>query len=555
MNSMNRKRTQGITLIEALIALAVLAFGLLGIAKLHSELMHSTAVSKARTEAVQLAEAKIEEMRNLVLSEQHKELNPDNDCVVRSDTYTGVNALFNWETRVCGDTPYRIEAGVSWQDARGNNETVELASELGWASRALSARLAGAGGAGASGIQGPSGAARRGGTIGENAITVSSRADDGTEIRYNDETGEIQLVKDGVALLTITATDSDGNPPNSYPFDQSFSTIDGRIYAHKNMDGRLDPDLLRIEASAGAFCTIFDKGSPGDKPFKYRCYMGEGWRGGIGVTRLDSQGLQERVCVGDPAKNKTTDHRYSRHATVDITRRYEGYLNDNQIVGIGQFDIVDGAIQYQPVALGTGGDRHHFLLTRITGSQGGGQGGNTDETALETSCATDMAGSSFSGNNGRWHCFTPTCPDGYAGGVAPQTIVSGVITTTIGGEPRADGFTLVITENGSPIWNYACEVSDDQYECTIPLGGVPGAGVWDGYFEPLKTPEGAEITNLSATQNTGQDDEENITGLNREGARVGLEPDDEGNDRARVRFENIAIGQPGLRVDFNIEVR
>jgi Tfp pilus assembly protein PilV len=98
MNTQTGTRNRGFTLLDALIALAVLAFGLLAIAKLHSDLLsQAPRVSKARTEAVQLAETRIEEMRNLVQRVQFDQLAPGNTLTRCGSTryVPGINANFH----------------------------------------------------------------------------------------------------------------------------------------------------------------------------------------------------------------------------------------------------------------------------------------------------------------------------------------------------------------------------------------------------------------------------------------------------------------------------
>ena len=56
-------RQSGFTLLEALIALLTTAFGMLAIAGLHTELSRGSDVAKQRSEAVRLAQKKIEELR------------------------------------------------------------------------------------------------------------------------------------------------------------------------------------------------------------------------------------------------------------------------------------------------------------------------------------------------------------------------------------------------------------------------------------------------------------------------------------------------------------
>ena len=66
-NTHTPARMHGFLLLEALLAVVIISFGLLAIAGLFTKLMSGTGISKARSEAVALAEQKQEELRNTVL--------------------------------------------------------------------------------------------------------------------------------------------------------------------------------------------------------------------------------------------------------------------------------------------------------------------------------------------------------------------------------------------------------------------------------------------------------------------------------------------------------
>jgi len=57
------RRTRGVSLIEALVALAVMAFGLLGVVGMQATLRFNSDVSKQRSEAVRMAQEKVEDLR------------------------------------------------------------------------------------------------------------------------------------------------------------------------------------------------------------------------------------------------------------------------------------------------------------------------------------------------------------------------------------------------------------------------------------------------------------------------------------------------------------
>ena len=58
------QRQSGFTLIEALIALVVLSLGLFGLMQIQTRVMTETGDSKTRTAAVNIAQEKLEELRN-----------------------------------------------------------------------------------------------------------------------------------------------------------------------------------------------------------------------------------------------------------------------------------------------------------------------------------------------------------------------------------------------------------------------------------------------------------------------------------------------------------
>lgn len=59
-----RARSRGVSLIEAVVALAVMGFGMLGIAAMQSSLRQNSDIARQRAEAARLASEAIEAMRS-----------------------------------------------------------------------------------------------------------------------------------------------------------------------------------------------------------------------------------------------------------------------------------------------------------------------------------------------------------------------------------------------------------------------------------------------------------------------------------------------------------
>lgn len=120
----DRAAAAGFTLIEALIALAVLSIGLLAIAGLHVALSRNADVARQRTEAVQLAESKLEELRGFEQVAPAAGKTSYADLAGGSDTPPiASNTRFERRWVVQGDASdayRRIEVDVAWTDRSGD---------------------------------------------------------------------------------------------------------------------------------------------------------------------------------------------------------------------------------------------------------------------------------------------------------------------------------------------------------------------------------------------------------------------------------------------------
>jgi hypothetical protein len=336
------RRVRGISLFESLGALAILAFGLLGTAKLLSELTYSSGVTQARAEAVRIAATRIEEMRNLVLFEQFAGLE-DSALEV-----TGQSAQFLWTAGVtdAAGTRRRLQTRVAWTDARGLPQQVALDSDIAWASPVRSALLVGGG---LTARPDPRGDARRGRRdegYGPNAeglrdhlqpngwnAWVTAQMDDRT-LLYQPAGGTTQLVDrdDGAVLLVLERGGA-------------FATVAGHIYVAENGP---DGGGLRLMEPATGVCRLFDPpdhlrppvaGAPGYYARGYRCYLGAGWYGNIGVLRTRPIGVHEHICVGDPhvpAPQTDPAPTTTRHARLTAHRIYRGFRHTGQIDAYGE---------------------------------------------------------------------------------------------------------------------------------------------------------------------------------------------------------------------------
>lgn len=132
MKILNRRQGQrGVGLIEVLVALVIIAVGVIAVLGLQGTLMSGSSTAKARNEAVALAREKTEELRNAIELGQF-----DIDLAVQSMTddpggkIDGVNAQFtrSWSIAEAKgvENTREIVMQVTWKDAQDADNQVEL---------------------------------------------------------------------------------------------------------------------------------------------------------------------------------------------------------------------------------------------------------------------------------------------------------------------------------------------------------------------------------------------------------------------------------------------
>lgn len=168
---MNKIRNQGFSLIEVMISLVIVAVGLLALSKFHTELFQSTANAQSRTIALNIAEAKLEDLRYFSQISQPQDTNiPPNDIpwssaadpmayvyinddaggkivsgtpTINGETFTGYSLTWDvtdlWHDFSSG-TDLTVGTGVSdlkqinvtvtWDDEQGETQQVSLMQNI-----------------------------------------------------------------------------------------------------------------------------------------------------------------------------------------------------------------------------------------------------------------------------------------------------------------------------------------------------------------------------------------------------------------------------------------
>ncbi len=142
MNGKNALRSAtGFTLIEALIILVVLSVGLLAIAGFQGRMLASGSSLKARAEALNLAEEKLEEFRNNIVISDFTSLTATSNA---SESIAGNNTTFTREWVIAdatGPTRKNITMQVTWTDPKDGALSVVVNSVLAWSDPKASANI------------------------------------------------------------------------------------------------------------------------------------------------------------------------------------------------------------------------------------------------------------------------------------------------------------------------------------------------------------------------------------------------------------------------------
>jgi len=346
------RKCKGFGLIEIMVTLGVIAVGVLGIAVFHSNITKQSADNKARSEAIAIAQSRLEDMRNytrLVDSfEQFDTLFSNTQGFVNNTNINGVSAVFDRSERITSvNQQKQVDVAVAWTNADGENLTVSLSSELGFVLPRTPGDVAQQSTPPL--VNAPTGRARLGeGVLPEGAETTPN--EDGTAL-YQDGGDDLMLVFGDQIVLTLTMAcqTDDGECID-------FVKIRGRIYIDKGSQGNMNPGDISVVASDAAFCAryytvdgeVFNVTSntssamstPGGdyQFFDYTCYIGGGWHGNVGILLAGGISQQDKICVGDPVSVEPWE------APIIASRRaYRGMLyRHDDTTGSGKQEMGDG---------------------------------------------------------------------------------------------------------------------------------------------------------------------------------------------------------------------
>lgn len=526
------RQNSGYVLIEAMVAMVVVAVGLLGIGKLNALLLQGSGGTKTRAEALQLAQGLVEQLRNYRL---------DTGCAGVTTTglptsYTGVNAAYTISTTlsdISGGTPATVMAKavqvcVTWDggscSSAGNR--IVLNSALACTGLGTSARIGGdnvVGGSSRSGfIKSPTGRGTVGGQTyssipngaSSNTMPGTNNAADGT-YSYVTGQGNRELIgTDGKVLLTVQKLACETTAPD-------FSTVSGKVFVQaKNGAPIAASSDLFILSSDASYCTklpynnnwVLPAGATGNSIqyfyTYYKCYIGAEWWGNISPVRTDNPNANNRVCVGNPNMSNIGTL-FSKHPQLSSVRGYRGYREKTsgsgiyESVGIGEQSTDSSTCVGRKQYIAQNYQNHHFIHTVLTGSADDSACG-TELTTLNSSYSSQAVGSttnsnpavtdttsngtvvaqtSVANNNpGKFYCMSSadgvSCPTLTGSTSTPSTYLHGTITRTNGATVTG----INASELGSTCSNLSFSTDANNnysYSCQIKWTGFIGNS-WQG---------------------------------------------------------------------------
>lgn len=506
MKQLNMRRG-GFVLIEAMVALLIIAFGLVALSRLQVLSVTGSGDAKARSEAMALSQRKIEELRNLVEKSKFTGSPMASGRGTETGQYASYAMTWTVSTPSGGLEQRLLQLKTEWTSSQGVSQRLDLNSVIAWDDPSLQAAASkGIGGS----LISPTGAAQR----------LDKTIPGHTGLYTDSENKTYLLDSAGKVLLYLP-------PKNGEP--QAFTTITGKIFFDQNAGNNKIPNSanVRVRLSSEGECiynnaasnlTSVTGGSNSYKYFVYTCYVGPGWYGNVGVLvdeSVNGAAGDPTICVGDPNFNNGVSDStlISAHPLESATRSYRGFkVSAGSYLSTGMkggrayggstasttANPIDGRPRpssygyYSGVTAGSSFDyfEQNFLITSISGND---------------SCKSKMTGGDvFKRNAGKYFCINQDSDDS-AADVCPS-VWPGFETEV--GSGGSINYTLAVTTSGSGTVTDSTNAISCGSSCsasyalgsTITLTATPASGSTFSSWTGCTTVDGATCTVvLSAT--------------------------------------------------------
>lgn len=423
------KKSRGVGLIEVLIAMFVLAIGVLALGRMQGDFLGISATNKARAEALAIAQGRLEDMRNYMhVANTLAEFNALYPIAVNANVQSidGVNATFRRTETVAAKGELRtVTVNVEWENARGETESVLLDTELAYNSPGAPASLAVV----QEGplVPSPTGRAKLGeGTLPDGAETTPNN--DGTKMYIAD--GDRNLVSGDKIVLTLEDACSAAGGTC-----ENFVQIRGKVYIDNGTQKSLDPEDIHLQASDAAFCTRYYLDSAGEAQtldgasssdlltaegdytyFHYTCYLGGGWHGNVGILLAGGIKQRDKVCLGDPVSQNEWEA-----PVIAVRRAYRGMIYGTDSDGTPlttdsgyiytSYGIADGIVLPDP---DTDDHSHDFVISAMSAESTEGANCISQSVMVRGDANIDgIPGDLFTGNPHDFVCLNDGMLDTY----------------------------------------------------------------------------------------------------------------------------------------------
>ena len=315
-----KKKTQGFTLIEALIALTVTSLGALALASFQTDLTKTGGLNKTRSEALVLAEAKLATFKNITSqADYNTDLNEGGPYDDLNNPLTGTNANFNRHWTVNDKTdPNRKQVEVTVEWGTLPTDKVTLMTELTWTHPGNSNLGAIAGANQATPLQSPS-PNNNSSTLASDLTISEAPEDDPTETEPDSGLFKTKDVEGNTILIDVT------DNILLTCFGNTLLEIKGTVYT--TTANKLDD--IDVAVSQYGYCA-FNSGTQ-QISAPYSCFVcgndnienpdnpvgPGGWRGKVGLTGLeDSGGGREKVCQSEHINDINSEPSTAREYTT-----------------------------------------------------------------------------------------------------------------------------------------------------------------------------------------------------------------------------------------------
>jgi len=357
---MSKKNKQtGFTLIEALIAFVVLTVGILGAILFQAELLGESGQSKAKSEAIRIAEAKVELLRAAATSSAFESIIGAGPQVASVPDGTNTVYTVTYASQAVSSAEFssnltKVTVNVGWPDGEG----VSLSSIINWLDPARALQLNEAGttnddpdsetvvlpnpGGLATALERVSvalGSVSAGDVVTENA-TIDGKLVSRSSVLVNGSyISLISTPSASDAVMSITGVILDN--PNSK------SNV---AWDYIKPAGGVSDSFLDVQSSTGSNCVIYeivnkDYSESGPRYAYYKCLFSVGWAGNIGLYQNEVGSVKvledgnDVVCYNNPR-----GYKYLIGAFDLVSTALPSSANPGDITSAGFTSITDGSV-------------------------------------------------------------------------------------------------------------------------------------------------------------------------------------------------------------------